>query len=222
MKILIVQKNINNSDFISFLDDLKDSNQDLVVFGELALSGCLYDGAKVEDFLSIEKLKEQLSEYQFAVMLGLPRWENGKMFNTYLYHKDGYCQMYDKINLFEPMNEAIHFQAGEKPGIFDTEFGKFGISICYDIRFPKLYDKLKEAEAEILFIPAAFPRVRVQDWRNLLKERALQTRLTVVGINAVGNDGTIEFGGTSMVIDGQGRIIAQLDEITESIIEVEL
>lgn len=222
MKLLIVQKNINESDYISILEDFKESGADIVVFGELAVSGCLYNGAGSNEFPSQEELSKRLASYPFAVMLGFPRWENGRMYNSYMYTKNGQYQVYDKINLFEPMNETTHYQAGTTPTVFDTEFGRFGISICYDVRFPELYDSLKDDGAEYIFIPAAFPRVRIDAWRSLLVERAKQTGLTVVGINSVGDDGTNEFGGSSMVIGGNGKIIAQLDEINESIIEVEL
>lgn len=222
MKLCIVQKNINDTNYVEVLDDLKEIDTDIVLFGELAVTGCLYNGVDTREIQSVQTLFETFQDYPFAVMIGLPRVEKGRVYNTYFcFEKSGY-QMYDKINLFEPMNETKYFTAGATPVLFDIGFKKFGVSICYDIRFPKLYDRLKEMGADIIVIPAAFPRARISAWKSLLVERAVQTNLTVIGINAVGDDGTNEFGGSSMVIAPDGSIIAQADEIHETIIEVEL
>ncbi len=222
MKLSIVQKDINDTNYIEVLDDIKETGTDIVLFGELAVSGCLYHGIGNREIRSVQALFEIFQDYPFTVMIGLPRIENERVYNSYIsFEKSGY-QIYDKINLFEPMNETKHYTAGENPVLFDMESQKFGISICYDIRFPKLYDKLREMGADIIVIPAAFPRARISVWKSLLIERAVQTNLTVIGINAVGDDGTNEFGGSSMVIAPDGSIIAQADEIHETIIEVEL
>lgn len=120
------------------------------------------------------------------------------------------------------MNEPSIFTPGRKPGVFETDFGKIGVSICYDLRFPDVYRALKEGGAVRLFVPAAFPRVRIGDWKRLLVERAKETELAVIGINSVGDDGENEFGGCTMVVDAEGKILAQADETSEQMIEVEL
>jgi predicted amidohydrolase len=94
------------------------------------------------------------------------------------------------------------------------------VSICYDVRFPDVYGELQEAGVERLFVPAAFPRVRIEDWKRLLVERAQETGLPVIGINSVGDDGENEFGGSTMVVDADGRVLAQADETSEQILEV--
>ncbi len=71
-------------------------------------------------------------------------------------------------------------------------------------------------------MPAAFPRVRISDWKDLLVQRAKENNIKIVGINAVGDDGRYEFGGTSIVVDSDGTILEQADETTETVIEVEL
>ena len=222
MKLSIVQKEIQNSNFSEFLDHLSDSDTELVLFGELATTGCLYQGLENREIESVEKIATQFQKYPFAVCLGLPRMDNNKLFNSYVYFDKSTYQIYDKVNLFEPMNETTHFTAGVKPVLFNISDKKIGVSICYDIRFPNHYDQLKELGADIIIIPAAFPRVRIDVWKKLLIERAIQTNLTVIGINAVGDDGTNEFGGSSMVVAPDGSLIAQADEINETIIEVEV
>lgn len=219
MKVVIIQKDTNNGDYLQFFEDIAELQPELVLLGELGATGCLYNGGKG---LTTEKLQNELEKFPFVIGIGYPCSENGRLFNRYALFNSDKFYAYDKINLFEPMNETKVYKAGETPGYMETPLGKLGVAICYDIRFPDLFDQLKEAGSEMVIIPAAFPRVRIQAWRSLLIERAIQTGLTVIGINAVGDDGTNEFGGSSMVVGPDGQIIAQADEINESIIEVEL
>ena len=219
MKAHIVQKDVNNRDLKPFLESAREAGTELLCFGELATSGCRYEASPVEP---LDKWLELFRPYEFRIMVGLPLDRGARVTNTYLYYHKGECQFYDKINLFTPMNEDVIYRPGTTPGTFRTDFGKVGAAICYDIRFPELFDDLKATGASRLFIPAAFPRARIEDWRRLLVERAVQTGLPVVGINAVGDDGTNEFGGCSMVVDADGTIVAQADEMSETVLEVEL
>ena len=222
MKLRLIQKNINNSDYVSFLESSAGSGADIVCFGELAVSGCLYNGTadkEIEEFAAIES---RLAKYDFDTMIGLPIKSETSLSNSYMYYSKGVSQIYEKINLFEPMNETKVFKAGTELTIFETEFGKFGALICYDLRFPEMFSDLKKKGASVIFVPAAFPRARISDWKELLMQRAIDNELTVIGINAVGDDGTNEFGGTTIVVSPRGEIIAQADEENEKVLEVEL
>lgn len=222
MKLRLIQKNINNSDYLSFLEGSANSGADIVCFGELAVSGCLYNGTSDREIEEVESITEKLAKYDFDTIIGLPIKSDDHLSNSYMYYSDRVSQVYNKINLFEPMNETKVFQAGTELTIFDTNFGKFGALICYDLRFPEMFSGLKEMGASVIFVPAAFPRARISDWRELLIQRAIDNDLTVIGINAVGDDGTNEFGGTTIVISPRGEIIAQADEENEKVLEVEL
>ncbi len=219
MRIRIIQKNINNRSWTDFLKDERSNRPDLVCFGELATSGCLYERRRVED---LKALLQLLAESDAPVMIGFPHETSAGLFNAYLYYCQGEHQIYHKINLFEPFNEDRVYSAGEQIGIFDTMHGKLGVAICYDLRFADIFDRLRQAGARRIVVPAAFPRVRINDWRHLLAQRAKDTGLTVIGINAVGDDGVNEFGGSSMVVDGQGKILVQADEVSEMVLESEL
>ena len=220
MKLVVIQKNTNNTNYLEYLDNVSDRNPDIVCLGELATSGCLYNGGEVIPF---DDILDSLKKFNFDICLGVPRKiESNVLKNSYIYYSKGKYQVYDKINLFEPMNETTVYQPGKEIGVFETTFGRIGVAICYDIRFPELFEKLKHESVKMTLIPAAFPRIRIRIWRQLLIERAKKTGSTVIGINAVGDDGSYEFGGSSMVVSAQGEIIAQADEINESIIEVEL
>ena len=219
MRALLVQKYINNKNYAGFLNEIDSDNTDLVVFGELAASGCLYTPREVP---KIENVIQNFNGRPYAVMIGFPHVTSDGLYNSFMYYHNGNYQIYRKINLFPPMNEDKVFQPGTALGIFETKFGKVGAAICYDLRFPEVFINLKKLGAKVIFVPAAFPRVRINDWKNLLVQRATENQLTFVGVNAVGDDGTNIFGGTSMVVDAKGNILHLADETTEQIIEVTL
>ena len=219
MKVHLVQKNITDTDYGRFLKRATDEGADLVCFGELAVSGCLYAPRAVTPF---DEVISTLSKYPVRVIIGTPRQTEDGFFNSCVYYHEGGVQVYNKINLFPPMNEPLIYTPGRKPGVFETDFGKIGVSICYDIRFPEVYRSMKDEGARQLFVPAAFPRVRIEDWKRLLVERATENQLPVIGINSVGNDGENEFGGSTMVVDAEGRVVVQADETSEQVLEVTL
>ena len=90
---------------------------------------------------------------------------------------------YDKIHMFdvqvsetETFRESKNYRPGENAVIADTDFGKVGMTICYDIRFPHLYAALAQAGAQILTVPAAFsPVTGAAHWESLLRARAIET-----------------------------------------------
>lgn len=192
---------------------------DLVCFGELSSSGCLYERREVDELDSILKV---LVAYDFSIFLGFPHRTEDGLHNSYMYYRNGNYTICDKINLFQPFNEHNVYRPGRQPGLVDTEFGRFGVAVCYDIRFPGLFRTLKEAGADKIFVPAAFPRVRISEWRKLLVQRASENSVWVIGINSVGNDGMNAFGGNSMVVSPKGNIMVQAGEVNEEVLEMEL
>ncbi|NOR31008.1 MAG: carbon-nitrogen hydrolase family protein [Sulfitobacter sp.] len=90
---------------------------------------------------------------------------------------------YDKIHMFDvdiDASESYRESAGYRPGdravVADTDFGRVGMTVCYDMRFPMLYQALANAGADILTMPAAFsPVTGAAHWHTLLRARAIET-----------------------------------------------
>lgn len=125
---------------------------------------------------------------------------------------------YDKIHMFdvdlangETYRESRNFRAGELAVVTDLPWARFGLSVCYDLRFPSLYRALAEAGASVLTIPSAFTRQTGEaHWQVLMRARAIENGCFVL---AAAQGGTHENGretfGHSLVIDPWGRIIAE-------------
>jgi len=130
------------------------------------------------------------------------------------------CCQYDKINLFDvdvndshgQYRESEAFEAGSAIKVIDIQAAKLGLSICYDLRFPELFQSLRVAGANVLVIPAAFTKVTGRaHWEVLLRARAIETQSYVVAANQGGmHSSQRETWGHSMIIDPWGEIIAEI------------
>lgn len=147
--------------------------------------------------------------------------ESGKFVNrSILFAPDGdVAAVYDKIHLFDanpPDDRAYHesdsYLAGDHATLTGAPGFPLGVTICYDLRFPKLYNRLAVAGAEVFSVPAAFtvPTGKAH-WEVLLRARAIETGAYVI---AAAQGGQHENGrstyGHSMIVDPWGKIIAQL------------
>jgi predicted amidohydrolase len=124
---------------------------------------------------------------------------------------------YDKIHLFdvdlptgESWRESAVYRGGEKAVLVrDTPVGSLGLTICYDLRFPALFERLSEAGAEVIAVPAAFtvPTGNAH-WHVLLRARAIEAGLFVVAAAQGGRheDGRKTFG-HSLVVDPWGEVL---------------
>ncbi|KVE95383.1 acyltransferase [Burkholderia vietnamiensis] len=125
---------------------------------------------------------------------------------------------YDKIHLFnfekgdESFDEARTIRAGDTVVTFDAPFGRVGLSVCYDLRFPELYRRM--GDCALLVVPSAFTYTTGRaHWETLLRARAVENQCYVL---AAAQGGRHENGrrtwGHSMLIDPWGEIVAVRDE----------
>ena len=123
---------------------------------------------------------------------------------------------YDKIHLFgfqkgaERYNESATIEAGSQPVTFDAPFGRVGVSICYDIRFPELYRA--QGAVDLQIIPAAFTETTGRaHWEILLRARAIENQCYVLAVAQGGqHENGRETHGNSMLIDPWGVILDRL------------
>jgi deaminated glutathione amidase len=125
---------------------------------------------------------------------------------------------YDKIHMFdvdlangESYRESRSYRAGDLAVVADLPWGRLGVTVCYDLRFPALYRALAEAGASFLSIPAAFTKQTGEaHWHVLMRARAIENGCFVF---AAAQGGTHENGretfGHSLVVDPLGQIIAE-------------
>ena len=110
--------------------------------------------------------------------------------------------------------ESDRMQIGNDIVMVDTELGKFGLSICYDIRFPELYRYMAQNGCQVLFTPANFQmQTGKEHWEIILRTRAVENTCYVVAAGQIGKKrGTSLSYGSSLVADPWGTVIARAKE----------
>jgi len=127
---------------------------------------------------------------------------------------------YDKIHLFdvdvpgsgEQYRESETIDPGDTPLVLDTPFGRLGVTVCYDLRFPELYRQLEDAGAEIFAVSAAFTyKTGAAHWEVLLRARAVENLAYVIASAQGGvHENGRETYGNSMIVDPWGTVLARI------------
>ena len=133
------------------------------------------------------------------------------VFNTaYVFDRAGNCiASYDKSHLFTPMGEHVFFTPGDALCTFTLDGVECGLIICYDLRFPELTRSLVLQGADLLFIPAEWPAVRMLHWQTLNRARAIENQIFLACCNGCGTAGETLYGGHSAVYDPWGEVKAE-------------
>lgn len=145
--------------------------------------------------------------------------ETKKIYNTSVLidDKGRIKARYRKINLFDArlgkkvLDEAKYFLPGRYPVTADVKDFKIGLSICYDLRFPGLYQQYKKAGVDIITVPSSFTKVTGQaHWEILLRARAIEGLAYVLAPNQFGiTPSGVATHGNSIVVDPWGKIVAR-------------
>jgi predicted amidohydrolase len=144
---------------------------------------------------------------------------NGKIANrTYVLSPDGeIAAQYDKIHMFdvdlgngESYRESATFEAGNDAVTVQLPWGRLGLAICYDLRFPHLFRHLGQAGSDFLTVPAAFTKVTGEaHWHILLRARAIETGCFVFAPAQTGTHaGERKTFGHALIINPWGEILA--------------
>jgi nitrilase len=179
-------------------------------------------GGPIQEMLSV--IAKDSGIYLIAGTIPLEAKDPNKVLNTTLvFSPDGQrVGRYDKIHLFgfqtstERYQESETIEAGEQPGIIKININgaewSFGLSICYDLRFPELYRALGQVDCHI--IPAAFTYTTGKDhWEILLRARAIENQCYVLASAQGGmHQNQRRTWGNTMLIDPWGDVLANLPE----------
>ena len=146
---------------------------------------------------------------------------DGKIYNTsYVFDRNGdLIGKHRKIHLFDMqigdtyVNESNTVSPGENITVFDTEFGRFGLCICYDLRFPEIFRMMVDSGAKAIIIPAAFNmKTGPSHWELLFRCRAVDNQVYTIGCapSTNYNDSYISYG-NSIAVSPWGDIINKLN-----------
>jgi len=223
LKVAAVQFNIALGDVdrnlekaLAGLERVRDRDARLAVLPEMWSTGYDYKHLPrlAEETPRVLEAVSALAGREGMVVVGsLPEKAEGKIYNT-AYVVDGgrLVASYRKLHLFSTMGEDRFLTAGDQSRVIPTSVGRLGVAICYDLRFPELFRKLALEGAEILCIPAEWPKPRQEHWRTLLRARAIENQLFVAAANCCGPQGKLDFFGMSMLLSSRGDVLAEGEE----------
>lgn len=161
----------------------------------------------------LERWQNVCRETGLVSVGSLPELQGDDIYNTaYVIDRGEIVGSYRKLHLFSTMQEDRFFTAGKSSLVAETSIGKLGIAICYDLRFPELFRKLALEGAEIICVPAEWPKPRQEHWQTLLRARAIENQLFVIAANCCGVQGKLDFFGLSQLISPLGNILALAEE----------
>lgn len=154
----------------------------------------------------LEQLLNFSSRENCIIVAGIAERANNKLYSSASIIYDGeIIGNYRKRYVFPLTDEIKYFSPGNTPGIFETPAGKIGLMICYEIRFPEIARELTYSGASMLVIPAQFPSERIEHWRILLRARAIENQIFVIGANCSDY-------GNSMIVNPWGDVLAEAKE----------
>ena len=208
----------NKSKALSLVKRAIQVGAKIVVLPEACNTGLIAEnysgvGTAEEELDTILRLSERKN---ILIVAGVVERENDRLYNSVcLIYRGEIVGKYRKVLPFPLTDEREHFTPGKDIGIFETPFGKIGVQVCYEIRFPEISRALMKNGAEIIAIPAEFPSVRIEHWKTLIRARAIENQLYVIATNCVDDEG--KYNGHSAIIDPYGNVLNEAGELQEMI-----
>jgi predicted amidohydrolase len=171
----------------------------------------------------ISSLARELDVHLLAGSIPEKIRRSPRIYNTsILFGPDGKrLGLYRKIHLFDinirggaVFMESKTVAPGSDPVVLDTDLGRLGLSVCYDLRFPELYRRLAIMGAQVLFVPSAFTSYTGRfHWMTLLRARAIENQCWVVAPAQVGRHSARRRShGETAIIDPWGTVVAVMDK----------
>lgn len=219
-------KNIEKA--INMINEAADNGAELVVLPEIFNSP--YDTSCFEKYSekypgkTSERLKEIAKKRAVYVLGGsIPEESEGKIYNTAYFFDDRgeMIARHRKMHLFDIdvvggqyFKESDVLSPGDDFTVADTKFGKIGIGICFDVRFPEYFRVLAKKGAELILLPASFNMTTGPlHWEISLRMRAIDNQVYLVGASPARNMNSSYISyANSRVVDPWGRVVSQADE----------
>jgi predicted amidohydrolase len=201
---------------LSLLDEARGS--DLILLPELwpcgyfAFERYAADSEPLDGPL-VAALQQKARELKAHLFTGsFVEREQDQLFNTCLLlgPNGDILARYRKMHLFGfQSEESRRLTRGSEIAVAETPFGRAGLAICYDLRFPELFRRMVDAGTEFFLVAAAWPAARREAWTLFCRARAHENLAFLFACNAAGASHGVEVGGSSLVVDPSGKVLAE-------------
>lgn len=224
MNVTIIQMNVQFKDLRANVETLvrqvetamqKRPLPDVLVLPELW--SCGFVPSPIDEFADdngehVQKFLGDLAQKYHVNIVGgsTPVRAGGKIYNRcYVFNRQGETVAhYDKTHLFSLSHEDQIFDKGEELVTFELDGVPSGIAICYDLRFPEVFQVQALHGIKALYILAAWPISRLTHWWPLLRARAIENQIYIIACNAAGTTpGGTQLAGNSGIINPWGEVL---------------
>lgn len=177
---------------------------------------------KENDYKTVNRMIQYAGKFDMAVGFGWVKdcGEKAENHYTVVSKKGEILSDYVKIHPFSYSEEDKHFQGGKRVVAFQMEEMSFSSFICYDIRFPEIFQAASK-KAHVILVPANWPEARSEHWKCLLRARAIENQVYIMAVNCVGEMNGLKYSGDSCIIDPDGKVLMELAG-EEGILEYDL
>jgi predicted amidohydrolase len=222
----ILEKENNLNECLELIQTASSKGAKIIVFPECAITG--YCFSSLEESLSIaepilgpstREISSLCIELGVYTIIGLLESEGEKCYNaSALVGPSGFIGKYRKIHL--PHLGVDRFvNRGDQPmKVFETEVGKLGMIICFDVRMPESARVLTLLGAESIMLPTNWPKGAELVPKYMINTRAYENRVNFVAVNRVGKERSFQFIGQSKIVDYSGKTLAEASSSKEEII----
>ncbi len=211
----------------------KEQAADLVIFPELCLSGYVvrdqfYELAETIPGPTVKKIEAVTKKTGMYIVFGMPELSEktqATVFNTaVIVGPEGLIGKYRKMYLptHSVFEEKRYFRPGYEAGAFQTNLGKIGLCICYDIFFPEVLRLTRLKGAQLIVCISASPAIRRSYFETLICARAIENTAYLAYVNLTGVQDGLQFWGGSRVVSPNGDIIAKAKYDEEDFITCEV
>jgi len=198
----------------------KKQGADLIIFPELSLTGYvvrdqIYELAETIPGPSTNTMESIARKTKAHIIFGMPELSEKTKATIYnaavLVGREGIIGKYRKIYLptHSVFEEKRYFRPGYQTAVFDTELGKMGLLICYDIFFPEVSRLARLRGAQLIICISASPAVRRAFFETLTVARAMENTAFLAYVNLVGIEDGLQFWGGSRLIGPNGKVLVQ-------------
>jgi len=233
MDISLVQSRPKRAEIKANLDNMdrllgNGNGSDVYVFHEMFAQGQYIDPEPVAQTMDgeiVSWMREKSRLLDAALVGSVAIKEDGVYRNRQIMAMpDGSLEYYDKHHLFGYSGEADFFEAGQRRVIVEFRGVRFFLQICYDLRFPIFCRNMNDYDVAIY--SAFWPIKRQLAWDTLLRARAIENQVFVVGVNPIGSDQYGQYNGHSCLIGPYGEALASAPDnwecVTKAYIDMEL
>lgn len=233
MKAAVIQMNVvadkrkNLETMAGYVAKAADAGADIAILPEMF--NCPYSNDYFKDYSekaggeSCAEMSKAASENNIYVIGGsIPELDGSEYYNTsFVFDTEGReVARHRKVHLFnmdlkdlQSFHESKTFSAGEDITVFDTPFGKIGLIICFDIRFPEICRIMTHKGAQIIVAPGAFGmNTGAMHWEILYRTRAVDNQLFTIGVSPARDESSVYVSyANSIVVDPWGKVLYRAD-----------